>query len=78
MTLEIVLLDPKKHQRNQFNCGVESLDRYIAKFASQDLKRKAATVFVLVDSPCEDVIAYYTLSSFTLEAQELLSYLPQC
>ncbi|MGK7949533.1 MAG: GNAT family N-acetyltransferase [Xenococcaceae cyanobacterium] len=71
MTLEIVLLDSKKHQRNQFNCGVESLDRYIVKFASQDLKRKAATVFVLVDSPCEDVIAYYTLSSFTLEAQEL-------
>ncbi len=71
MTLQIVLLDSKKHQRKQFNCGVESLDKYIVKFASQDIKRKAATVFVLIDSPNLDVIAYYTLSSFTLEATEL-------
>ena len=71
MTLKIVLLDSKKHQRNQFDCGVESLNKYIARFASQDLKRKAATVFVLIDSPSLDVIAYYTLSSFTLEATEL-------
>ena len=75
MALKIVLLDSKKHQRNQFNCGVKSLDRYITKFASQDLKRKAATVFVLIDSPGEDVIAYYTLSSFTLEATELEPFL---
>ncbi len=71
MTLKIALLDSKKHQRNQFNCGVESLDKYIIKFASQDLKRKAATVFVLIDLPNLDVIAYYTLSAFTLEATEL-------
>lgn len=71
MTLKIVLLDSKKHQRNQFNCGVVSLDKYLAKFASQDLKRKAATVFVLIDSPSSDVIAYYTLSSFALKATEL-------
>ena len=38
MTLEIVLLESKKHQRDRFNCGVESLNQYIAKFASQDLK----------------------------------------
>ena len=71
MTLQIVLLNSKKHQCNQFNCGFESLDKYIAKFASQDLKRKAATVFVLLDSSNLDVIGYYTLSSFTLKATEL-------
>jgi predicted GNAT family N-acyltransferase len=71
MTLQIVLLDSKKHQREQFNCGVTSLDRYIAKLASQDLKRKAATVFVLIDLPDLEVMAYYTLSSFTLETTEL-------
>lgn len=71
MSLEIVLLDAKKHQRARFSCGVESLDRYLAKYANQDLKKKAATVFVLIDSPCKDVIAYYTLSAFTLESTEL-------
>jgi len=48
-----------------------SLDRYLVKYANQDLKRKAAKVFVLIDSPEIDVIAYYTLSAFTLEATEL-------
>ncbi len=71
MVLQIAVLDSKKHQRNQFNCGFESLDKYIAKFASQDLKRKTATVFVLIDYPNLDVIGYYTLSSFTLNATEL-------
>ena len=71
MALQIVLLDAKKHQRDRFNCGVESLDRYLIKYANQDLKRKAATVFVLLDSPNNFVIAYYTLSAFTLEVSEL-------
>lgn len=71
MALEIVLLDTKKYQRDLFNCGVESLDRYLIKYANQDLKRKTATVFVLIDSPDNNVIAYYTLSAFTLEVTEL-------
>jgi len=71
MTWEIVLLDSKKHQRENFNCGVESLNRYIKKIASQDLKRKAATVFVLIESSTKNVIGYYTLSSFSLELTEI-------
>ena len=73
MALKIILLDSKVHQRNQFNCGVESLNRYLTKYANQDQKRKAATVFVLIDFPDNKVIAYYTLSAFTLEAAELQS-----
>ena len=71
MALKIAFLDAKKHQRDRFNCGVDSLDRYLTKYANQDLKRKATTVFVLIDSPSNNVIAYYTLSAFTLEATEL-------
>lgn len=73
MTWEIVLLESKKHRRDNFDCGVESLNKYIKKIASQDLKRKAATVFVLIDSDSstEKVIGYYTLSSFSLELSEI-------
>ncbi|MEL6440851.1 MAG: GNAT family N-acetyltransferase [Cyanobacteria bacterium J06621_8] len=71
MAFQIVLLDAKKHKRDRFDCGVESLNRYLTKYANQDLKRKAATVFVLIDSPANNVIAYYTLSAFTLEVSEL-------
>jgi len=47
-----------------------SLNKYIKKIASQDLKRKAATVFVLINSSTGDVMGYYTLSSFSLELAE--------
>ena len=71
MVLVIEPLDRSKHQRDTFNCGIDSLDRYIRKQASQDLKRKIATVFVLIDSPNPQVIAYYTLSAYTIEITEL-------
>lgn len=71
MTWEIVLLESKKHRRENFDCGVESLNKYIKKIASQDLKRKAATVFVLIDSSAKNVMGYYTLSSFSVELTEI-------
>ncbi|WP_052055724.1 GNAT family N-acetyltransferase [Myxosarcina sp. GI1] len=70
MSLKIELLNSKIHNRSNFDCGKESLNRYLVKTASQDLKRKVATVFVLVD--CHNqVLAYYTLSAFTIEVLEL-------
>lgn len=71
MTLTIELLDSKKHNRSCFSCGNESLDNYIRSQASQDLKKKIATVFVLIDLPNTDVIAYYTLSSYTIDIDKL-------
>jgi GNAT superfamily N-acetyltransferase len=78
MTLTIELLDSKKHNRSSFSCGNESLDNYIRKQASQDLKKKAATVFVLIDSPNADVIAYYTLSSYTIDITNLDETFASC
>ena len=71
MTLTVELLDSKKHNRSCFSCSNESLDNYIRNQASQDLKKKIATVFVLIDSPNTDVIAYYTLSSYTIDIDNL-------
>lgn len=71
MVLTIELLDSPRHNRADFSCGIDSLDNYIRKQASQDLKKKVATVFVLVDLPNTDVIAYYTLSSYTVQIVEL-------
>ena len=71
MTLTIELLNSKIHDRSNFDSGVESLNRYLAKTASQNLKRKVATVFVLVEKPNNKVLAYYTLSAFTIKTTEL-------
>lgn len=51
------------HQdRNGFSCGADSLDRYLRTQASQDVRRKANGVFVLVEPDRPDVmLGYYTL-----------------
>ncbi|MBS0327140.1 MAG: GNAT family N-acetyltransferase [Proteobacteria bacterium] len=55
------------HDREGFSCGVDSLDRYIRTQASQDVRRKANGVFVLVGRSRPNVaLGYYTLCASTL------------
>src|SRR5579883_878532 len=50
------------HDRDGFACGVDSLDRYLRTQASQDVRRKANGVFILVEpKKPKTVLAYYTL-----------------
>ena len=52
----------KQHDRDAFRCGVESLDNYLKMQASQDMRRKANAVFVLVPERAPKTIAgYFTL-----------------
>ena len=44
--------------RNVFNCGVESLDNYIAQHATQNEKRNVARVFVALDSNSNNIVGY--------------------
>jgi GNAT superfamily N-acetyltransferase len=55
------------HDRAAFSCGEESLDRYLKTQASQDMRRKANAVFVLVgnDAPTR-ILGYFTLCAYTL------------
>jgi len=57
----------KQHDRAAFCCGVESLDAYLKTQASQDMRRKANAVFVLVpeDSPGR-IAGYFTLCAYGL------------
>lgn len=57
----------RHHDRAAFRCGVESLDRYLQTLASQDLRRKANAVFVLVAEQAPHKIAgYFTLCAYSL------------
>lgn len=67
MVLTIEPFDSRRHIRSNFCCGKESLDSYIRKQASQDLKKRVSTVFVLIDDPDLSVLGYYTLSSYTVD-----------
>lgn len=59
----------KRHDRESFACGVESLDQYFRSRARQDRDKYAAAVFVMAEGP--GVIGYYTLSSYTINPGEL-------
>jgi predicted GNAT family N-acyltransferase len=71
MSIEIGLLDSKKHIRDAFSCGEEILDNYIKKRASQELRKLISTTFVLTDSPDNSVLGYYTISSYSVDASVL-------
>jgi GNAT superfamily N-acetyltransferase len=60
------------HEKAEFHCDVEALDRYIHKQARQDIKRRISRVFVatLPDNP-KKVVGYYSLSTLSIELSQL-------
>ncbi len=80
----LFLLEPlgKQHDRDGFSCGVESLDAYLKTQASQDMRRKANAVFVLVPEGAPSKIAgYFTLCACGLSPgaipEEARKHLPR-
>lgn len=60
------------HNRHGFKCGIESLDNYLKRQAGQDIKRHISRVYVAVqqNNP-KKIIGYYTLSSLSIELNQL-------
>lgn len=71
----------KDHERKNFFCGVEELDRYLHKQITQDQKRRIAAPFILVEGTSREVAGYYTLSSSSVDLSawppELAKKLPR-
>jgi predicted GNAT family N-acyltransferase len=72
MPLAIEELDPKRHDRAGFDCGVDVLNRYLRNLAAQHRAKGVATTFVLVElAQPGQVLGYYALSAATVELQAL-------
>lgn len=61
----------KSHDRSAFSSGSEPLDRYLQRQARQDLEKRVAAPFVLVEPPANRVLGYYTLSASVITTDEL-------
>jgi GNAT superfamily N-acetyltransferase len=59
------------HIKENFSCGKGSLDDYLKKQASQDIKRKLAACFVLLGNGDAIINGYYTLSNDSVPAAQL-------
>jgi GNAT superfamily N-acetyltransferase len=71
----------RHHDRSQFSCGTETLDRYLREQARQDAQKRVAAPFVLLEGSSDAVIGYYTLSAISIDIgdwpEELARKLPK-
>lgn len=51
------------HVRDEFSCGVEVLDHYLARQASQDVRRRVSACHVAVEVGSGKIAGYYTLAA---------------
>jgi ribosomal protein S18 acetylase RimI-like enzyme len=72
VALQVLELNGRLHDRAAFDCGVESLNRYLKVLATQHRAKGIATTFVVVDSdePAQ-VLGYYALSAAALSFETL-------
>ena len=69
----VVPFDPATHDRQGFSCGESSLDAYLKTQATQDLRRRAAALYVAYEEGKDHSISgYYTVSACSV----LLSGIP--
>ena len=62
--------DSKLHDHSAFSCGSTELDRYLREFASQDVRRDVARVFVAIAAG-RTVLGYYSLSAACFRRDDL-------
>lgn len=78
--LVIQLLGPE-HDRSRFTCDAEHFVTYLKQHASQEQRRDLAAVYVLTFQNSNEIIGYYTLSSYAISPEnfpdELKKKLPK-
>jgi hypothetical protein len=55
------------HERTNFSCGRDSLDKYFSKQLEDDVRARLACAFVLVGSSPSQPMGFYTLSNASID-----------
>ena len=61
----------KNHGRSNFDCGVESLNHYLQKLASQHARRNISKTYVAVPEDGNTVQGFYSLSTGSMILEDL-------
>ena len=59
------------HDRTEFTCGADGLDRYFLHQVGQDVRRRATACFVAREIVTGRIAGYYTLSAGSILLAEL-------
>lgn len=62
-----------KQDRSAFTSGNERIDRYFRETVSQDIKRRYAACYVLVEGESGRMAGFYTLSSHSIPLTDIAS-----
>ncbi len=65
----------REFQRDSFDCGEESLDRYLRQGVGQDARRQLAVCYVLHMEDSREIIGFYTLSALGQKSVRHCQYL---
>ena len=70
---DALIIEPlgRRHDRAAFSCGLPELDRYLARQAGQDVRRRVARVFVCTAGETDAVLGFYTLSALSIDLTSL-------
>jgi ribosomal protein S18 acetylase RimI-like enzyme len=61
----------QEHDRTDFTCGSDALDRYLREQAAQDMRRRTSVCYVAVDGQSGAIAGYYTLAASSVPLTEL-------
>jgi GNAT superfamily N-acetyltransferase len=67
----------KRHNRNDFNCGEESLNHFIKQFARQNNDKGLGRIFVAVLPKGSKIYGYYTIAGGTIRFDTVTDKLPR-
>lgn len=59
------------HARDGFSCGAAALDNYLARQASQDMRRRVSACYVAMEISTGKLAGYYTLAAASVPLTEL-------
>ena len=65
------------HHRNAFDCGVEDLNVYLQKYASQHQRKGVGRTYVVTEDDAEQVLGYYTISAGAVDFDTVPENLPR-
>jgi GNAT superfamily N-acetyltransferase len=72
-----IQLSGKHHRRENFDCGEESLNQFLKKFARQNQEKGFGRTFVAVLPNENQVLGYYTLSAGIVAFESVSEKVPR-
>jgi ribosomal protein S18 acetylase RimI-like enzyme len=60
-----------EHDRLDFHCGVDALDRYLQTQAGQDMRRHVSNCFIASPTNANAIAGYYTFASASVPVTDL-------